>query len=162
MTLVPMLYIGNIFEKFIYSSDNLKINRKRFLLISAANSISGLFYTILLYSAFSLFELFPKAINSADYFSFFIPIGLGLFIFSSIHFPLNGFLFKYNSKIAQKRTALFNIPVLLISIILIFYLASIQELSIVSLIAISFLSLILINILKGYFIFNEIRKERSK
>lgn len=104
--IVPLLYIGNVVEKLIYSStskDEKRVFRKSMLLLLLLVGA----YSIMI---FSIVNFIPSLMpNSVDHvllkqiLNFMI---LGYALFAVFNFPVNGFLFKFAETYKQKRIAI--------------------------------------------------------
>ena len=143
--LIPIIYLGNIFEKLFYVQ---KENISSFLKISFFNALALLFYIVFVIILFSFEELRPADINYSIFKEILIYVGLGLFMFSIIHFPVNGYLFKFGSSAIINKTAFFNFFLLIFGLICLLILFYLKLISIVSIILITFLILITISLYK--------------
>lgn len=102
----PLFYIGNIFEKMIYSSTE-KLGKGVFIQSIILNSSAIILYALLI--SFLLFFqswLLPKTINLLLVQKIGITMLFGYSIYAVFHFPLNGYLFKYKNKKIQNSIAI--------------------------------------------------------
>lgn len=113
----PLFYIGNTAEKVIYSlrrGEN-KLLRKSFL-------INGSLIIIYAVSVIILLNFFPQFLpGSADplivrEISLYMLTGYGLY--SILHFPVNGYLFKYKNPDIQKKIGIKYIALCLTSLLI--------------------------------------------
>ena len=113
--IVPLLYIGNVVEKLIYSStsgDSSKIFLKS---LFALLVLVGAYSVLLLSAANFIPALLPNSINPArlrEILNFMIT---GYALFAVINFPVNGFLFKFAETSKQKTIAGAYLVTILIS-----------------------------------------------
>lgn len=112
--LVPVFYIGNLFEKQIYTSKKEKTEYRDVAKIAAFNASSLFLYLVVVNSVILFFNLLPDSINKYTFSRISLMLSAGLFIFSCIHFPLNGVLLKYSSSRIQKLSGLINLALLVI------------------------------------------------
>jgi hypothetical protein len=104
--IVPLLYIGNVIEKLIYSStsdDAPKVFRKSLITLTMLVSV----YAVLLLSAVNFIpEVLPKSINSEQLVQILSFMIAGYAVFVVINFPVNGYLFKFAETTKQNKIAL--------------------------------------------------------
>ncbi len=105
----PIFYIGNVFEKIIYSGDkeNYKKNvQMNFIL----NSIFILLYFILIYTVVNVYDsILPNSVSKGIVQDASLLMLIGYSIYSIIHFPLNGYLFKYKGKEVSNRISVYYV-----------------------------------------------------
>lgn len=103
--IVPILYIGNLVEKLIYSSSS---GAKKVLFNKAAMLLATLVltYSAILLITVNLFPgLLPKSVNSVMLKHILNFMIWGYAIFSVVNFPINGYLFKFAELSKQKKIA---------------------------------------------------------
>jgi hypothetical protein len=103
--IVPLLYIGNIIEKLIYSStsgDSLKVFRKSLIILLMLVAV----YSVLLLAAVNFLpSMIPSSINSTRLVQILSFMITGYALFVVINFPVNGYLFKFAETTKQKSVA---------------------------------------------------------
>ncbi len=118
MLTAPVFYIGNIFEKSVYT----EVHGNPFIIIKKSFLYNGIF--VLAYLGITLFlisnnlSLIPGIIN---YYLFkkILVIALPLYsLYAIIHFPLNAFLFKYLNPILRSRIGIWTGAVIIIYFLL--------------------------------------------
>jgi len=103
--IVPLLYLGNVVEKLIYSStsgDAFRIFRKS-LIVLLMLVVS---YSVLLLAAVNFLPaVIPNSINSIRLVQILGFMITGYALFVVINFPVNGYLFKFAETAKQKSIA---------------------------------------------------------
>ena len=103
--IVPLLYLGNVVEKLIYSStsgDAFRIFRKS-LIVLLMLVVS---YSVLLLAAVNFLPaVIPNSINSIRLVQILSFMITGYALFVVINFPVNGYLFKFAETTKQKSVA---------------------------------------------------------
>jgi len=101
----PMFYIGNTSEKVIYSGNN-KANTNTFTKTFWFNTIAIFAYMCGLFILINYLEgLLPKSLQVSslkEIVYFMLP---GYAVYAVLHFPVNGYLFKYQKTDKQKKIA---------------------------------------------------------
>ncbi|MBK9284679.1 MAG: hypothetical protein IPM51_10240 [Sphingobacteriaceae bacterium] len=120
--IVPLLYIGNVVEKLIYSStsgDSSKIFRKSLIVLLVLVAV----YSALLLTAVNFMPvLLPNSINSVLLQMILNFMITGYALFAVINFPVNGFLFKFAETSKQKTIArAYLVTILLMPIMFIIF-----------------------------------------
>ena len=103
--IVPLLYIGNVIEKLIYSStsvDAFKVFRKSLIVLLILVAA----YSILLLAAVNFLPtVLPNSINAVQLVQILSFMITGYALFVVINFPVNGYLFKFAETGKQKSIA---------------------------------------------------------
>jgi len=103
--IVPLLYLGNVVEKLIYSStsgDSVRIFKKSLIILL----MLVVAYSILLLSAVNFLPaVIPNSINSVRLVQILSFMITGYALFVVINFPVNGYLFKFAETTKQKSVA---------------------------------------------------------
>jgi O-antigen/teichoic acid export membrane protein len=103
--IVPLLYIGNLIEKLIYSStsgDAFRIFRKSLIVLLILVAA----YSILLLAAVNFLPtVLPNSINAVQLVQILSFMITGYALFVVINFPVNGYLFKFAETAKQKTIA---------------------------------------------------------
>lgn len=103
--IVPLLYIGNVIEKLIYSSTSgnaVKVFWKSLIILLILVAV----YSIILLSVLNLMPaVVPSSINSAVLVQILSFMITGYALFVIINFPVNGYLFKFAETSKQKSVA---------------------------------------------------------
>jgi hypothetical protein len=116
--IAPIFYIGNVFEKMIYSSEKTgarKTLQSNFLL----NMFLITFYSVVIYVLINFTDsLIPHSVSIELVRSISLMMLIGYSVFAIFHFPVNGYLFKYTDKIIFKNIAnKYLITVIVLSVI---------------------------------------------
>ena len=103
--IAPIIYIGNVVEKLIYSStsgDATRVLSKSFKILFALVAV----YSIsLLAVVYFLPGILPKSIHADIIFQILSFMITGYALFTVINFPVNGYLFKFAETGKQKSVA---------------------------------------------------------
>ncbi|MFH1196566.1 MAG: hypothetical protein V1720_12755 [bacterium] len=148
----PMFYAGNIVERVIYSL-KIKSVSNMFLLILALLALF-LGYTVLLFGVIYLIPgLLPAIINYSVLKEMLLIILGATAVFSALHFPLNGVLFKELMVSVQKKLAASYAGVIFIFAVLYYYFLMSKNESYLLLLALIYSALFLIAGLKYVFVY---------
>lgn len=135
----PLFYIGNLIEKMIYSSKN-ENNRSLIIKSLAINLGLIIIYILIILSLLILYPvLLPKTVDEGLVKSISFIMLIGYSLYTLIHFPVNGYLFKYGNPKMQKMIAkkYFVASILFVSVLALLY----------NLVGISYITLLIFNLL---------------
>lgn len=144
--IVPSLYIGNIFEKYIYSNNDKSLYNKKNLMIFGINAFVMILYFGIILIAINFDFAVPSSIDKQKLIGITVMLIPFMFLFEIIHFPYNGFLLKFCSTKVQNLIGVSNFLGLLMLIFLLFFVIKFQ--SVLLLVLCSFFVLISLNVLK--------------
>jgi len=103
--IAPIFYIGNVFEKMIYSSEKTAA-RKTFQSNFLLNMFLITFYSVVIYMLINFTDsLIPNSVSIELVRSISLVMLIGYSVFAIFHFPVNGYLFKYTDKLVPKNIA---------------------------------------------------------
>ncbi len=102
----PMFYIGNTSEKVIYS-ENKKDKKRSFVNSFWVNTFAMVAYLTAMFLIINYYDgLLPKSLNIGllkEIIYYMLP---GYGVYCILHFPINGYLFKYQKTDMQKNIAI--------------------------------------------------------
>lgn len=156
--LVPVLYIGNLFEKYIYARVKKGSVLTDIRTGVVLNSIAVAGYIAAVNIFINVGSFLPDSIDAGSIGSIAAVMSIGFLLLSVVHFPVNGVLLKIASVRTQKLSSLFAGGMSLVSIFVIWYLAEKDLLGLTTLVTITFGTLVAINILKGYLVWFEVNE----
>jgi O-antigen/teichoic acid export membrane protein len=105
----PLFYIGNVFEKMIYSSDKTEA-RKSLQSNFQLNILFISIYSVVIYGIINITDSFiPHSVSKELVRSISLLMLIGYSIFAMLHFPVNGYLFKYTGESVPKNIAVLYI-----------------------------------------------------
>lgn len=159
--LVPVFYIGNLYEKQIYTESGSKLPYYRILKISLLNAVSLSVYLFAVNYIFINYNLLPKSVDKDTFAQISQFLSLGLLMFSVVHFPLNGILLKYSSPETQKKSGIINLLVLILFIFTLMMVQALANFSIPILILFSFAALLISSSWKAFLVIREIKSSKS-
>ncbi len=116
----PVYYIGSLIEKYIYSLDSEKSpgqTRKSFYLLLVLTASYGLLMVFIL---IFIPGLFPSSVNITLLHNIFLVMLIGYSTYCVVHFPINGYLFKYAESSLQKVISISFVIIIVFFIVLIF------------------------------------------
>lgn len=147
LLITPLFFAGNILERVIYTLKKKLFNSKLLIM-----GLSFLFYISISAGIVALWlifpQLLPKSIDGGTLIRILIFMLLGTSIFSSLHFPLNGILFKESKTETQKQAAIYNFILILIFGLGLYLLYKMDFLSDVVLVVYSYACMILFALTK--------------
>ncbi len=155
--LVPVFYIGNLFEKQIYTQSDPRPPTRQILGIAFFNAFSVSGYLLTINYIFVTYGLLPDSVDKENFIRITRMLSLGLFVFSVAHFPINGILLKYSSAKIQKISGMINLFIIVIFIFAVILIQSLMNIDVKIIILLSFTALILSSLAKAFII----RKELS-
>ncbi len=115
----PVFYIGNMIEKYIYSLNTEKSKgqtRKSFYLLLVLIAMYS-FFIIIVLKYFP--SLLPSSVDASLLNSIFLAMLIGYGLYCVVHFPINGYLFKYAESRLQKVISISFIIIISFYIVLI-------------------------------------------
>lgn len=105
----PLFYIGNIFEKLIYA-EKKEVTKKMVLVNGLLNIALISIYAIAVFTAINISDsILPQSVSKEMVRSITLIMLIGYSIYSIVHFPLNGYLFKQKNKSFPKKIAILYI-----------------------------------------------------
>lgn len=150
--LVPALYIGNVFEKSLYSREKIILSfNKTFLL----NMMSILAYLLFIWIILLNGYLIPKSVAADKLSIIIIELSIGIGLLGILHYPLIAVLLKSISSVIQNKLALAAVIISLTAITLLGMITCNNKLTISAVIIITFTEIIGINSFKGILIFKK-------
>jgi hypothetical protein len=118
----PMFYIGNVVERFIYSSPGTDPKRILKKSIYAQTGLVTLYVTALLIFTFYFPSLLPGSVDNSLFKDIVLLMIPGYALYVIFHFPVNAYLFKF-SDFKQKKIAgwYFAVTLIFISVLYIIF-----------------------------------------
>ena len=117
----PVFYIGNMLEKYIYSLNREKSKgqtRKSFYLLLVLITTYSIFIIIILKY---IPGILPSSVDENFLNSIFLAMLIGYGFYCVVHFPINGYLFKYAESRLQKIISLSFTAIILFFLLLVLY-----------------------------------------
>jgi hypothetical protein len=99
----PLFYIGNVFEKMVYSSDRSELRLKSTFLLNG--SMIVIYSLVIIIITNWVTFLLPKSIDAGLVRNISLWMLLGYSLYAIMHFPINGYLFKTQKETVQKSLA---------------------------------------------------------
>lgn len=115
----PVFYIGNMIEKYIYSLNTEKKSgetRKSFYLLLALIFLYSIVIVVILKF---IPDLLPSSVDASLLNSIFLVMLLGYGSYCVVHFPINGYLFKFAKSSLQKVISISFVIIISFYIVLI-------------------------------------------
>lgn len=138
----PLFYIGNIFEKMVYSTDRSELRLKN---IFRWNGLMIILYSLIVVTYTQWFaHLLPNSIDVELVKNITLWMLTGYSIYAMLRFPINGYLFKTQKEKVQKSLARKYVIVGLLAIITYFWFSGVIAANYKLLLAFNFIVLLLL------------------
>lgn len=154
----PILYIGNLIEKLIYSfSEKYEANRivKPGILLFAGLIVYGS-------TIFTITKIFPsilpELLDIPLFYEILLMMLIGYSVFSLINFPLNGFLFKYSSYKYQKMISIGFLVIVALFLISVYFVVELVDIDYLMLYLTVISTILTLLIVKVLILFPEVKK----